>query len=118
MGGLMIGMIVYDRVYDMPARVIGLGGHLVHLERPTGLTWASRWTSVRPATDWEQRQIRAIAELHIRRRRPARAQRHGPLRFAVYGICHGHKLLRSLRRGKAVLIPCRSCRATGRRLVP
>ncbi|MFE2035920.1 hypothetical protein ACFXBB_22205 [Streptomyces scopuliridis] len=118
MDGLTIGMVVYDRVYDMPARVIGFGGHLVHLERPTGLTWASRWTSVRPATDWEQRQLRAIAKLHGRRRLPASTQRHRPARVAACGICNGNRLLRSLRRGKAVIIPCRSCRATGRVLVP
>ncbi|WP_326611896.1 hypothetical protein OG949_22865 [Streptomyces scopuliridis] len=118
MGGLTIGMVVYDRVYDMPGRVTGFAGQLVCLERPTGLAWASRWSSVRPATDWERRQLQAIAKLHAQRRLPARAQRHGPLRFAVCGSCHGHQLLRFLRRGKAVLIPCRSCRATGRRLVP
>ncbi|MFE4371228.1 hypothetical protein ACFRMN_23890 [Streptomyces sp. NPDC056835] len=113
MDGLTIGMVVYDRVYDMPARVIGIGGHLVYLERPTGLTWASRWTSVRPASDWEQRQLRAIAKLHAQRRLPAPAQRRGPARVAACGICHGNRLLRSLCRGKAVIIPCRSCRATG-----
>ncbi|KIF74535.1 hypothetical protein QR77_12195 [Streptomyces sp. 150FB] len=39
-------------------------GPFVHLARPTGLTWQSRWVSVRPGTPYEQRQLRVLAALH------------------------------------------------------
>ncbi|MCL7380743.1 hypothetical protein [Streptomyces sp. 35G-GA-8] len=117
MDGLTVGMVVYDRAYEMPGRVTGFAGHLVCLARPTGLIWAARRTSVRPATDWERRQLSAIAKLHARRRLPAPSRRPGTARFAVCGTCEGGRLLRSLRSGRTVIIPCRSCRATGWLLV-
>jgi hypothetical protein len=57
-------MVVFDRHYEMVGTVEGLVGPLVHLRRPTGLTWQSRWASVRPGTDYERRQLRALAALH------------------------------------------------------
>ncbi|MFJ4918678.1 hypothetical protein [Streptomyces sp. NPDC088725] len=63
-GGLRIGMVVYDRTYDMVGVVDGLAGPLVSISRPTGLTWQSRCMSVRPGTDYERRQLRAIGALH------------------------------------------------------
>ncbi|MFJ4920342.1 hypothetical protein [Streptomyces sp. NPDC088725] len=62
--GLCIGMVVYDRSYDMVGVVDDFAGPLVNLSRPTGLTWTSRWASVRAGTEYERRQLRAIAELH------------------------------------------------------
>ncbi|MFJ4921915.1 hypothetical protein [Streptomyces sp. NPDC088725] len=46
-GGLCAGMVVYDRTYDMVGVVDNFVGPLVSLSRPTGLTWQSRWASVR-----------------------------------------------------------------------
>ncbi|MFJ4920688.1 hypothetical protein [Streptomyces sp. NPDC088725] len=63
-GGLRVGMVVYDRTYDMVGVVDDFAGPLVHLSRPTGLMWASRWASVRQGTAYEQRQLRAIGALH------------------------------------------------------
>lgn len=66
---LRVGQIVYDRYYDMPARITGVEGTVVVLARPTGLVWRSRTVAVRPATAWEQRQLAALAKLHAQRHR-------------------------------------------------
>ncbi|NUS90335.1 MAG: hypothetical protein HOY75_48510 [Streptomyces sp.] len=66
---LAVGMVVYDRHYDMPATVTDFVGPFVCLTRPTGLTWRSHQGSVRPATAYERRQLRAIARLHAQRQR-------------------------------------------------
>ncbi|OMI33867.1 hypothetical protein [Streptomyces sparsogenes] len=66
---LAIGMVVYDRHYDMPATITDFVGPFVCLTRPTGLTWRSPQASVRPATAYERRQLRAIARLHAERQR-------------------------------------------------
>jgi hypothetical protein len=68
-GGLRVGMVVYDRVHEMVAVVDGFAGLFVNLSRPTGLTWQSRWVSVRAGTAYEQRQLRAIAALHMQQRK-------------------------------------------------
>ncbi|MFD5187275.1 hypothetical protein ACFWMU_03810 [Streptomyces sp. NPDC058357] len=60
-------MVVYDRSYGMVGVVDGLAGPVVTLWRPTGLTWQSRWASVRPGTAYERRQLRAIEALHLLR---------------------------------------------------
>jgi hypothetical protein len=62
--GLCVGMVVYDKTYEMVGVVDDFVGHLVCLSRPTGLTWQSRWFSVRQGTPYERRQLRAIAALH------------------------------------------------------
>lgn len=66
---IAVGMVVYDRCFGMPATVTGFDGPLVCLTRPTGLTWRSHCVSVRPATQYERRQLRAIARLHAQRQR-------------------------------------------------
>ncbi|MEU1667865.1 hypothetical protein ABZ547_30685 [Streptomyces sparsogenes] len=66
---LTIGMVVYDRHYDMPATITDFVGPFVCLTRPTGLTWRAPQASVRPATAYERRQLRAIARLHAERQR-------------------------------------------------
>ncbi|MFJ4921064.1 hypothetical protein [Streptomyces sp. NPDC088725] len=66
---LTVGMVVYDRAYDMIGVVDAITGPVVSLSRPTGLTWQSRWFSVRRGTEYEQRQLRAIANLHILRQK-------------------------------------------------
>lgn len=57
-------MVAYDRAYEMVGMIDGFAGPLVILSRPTGLTWSSRWVSVRQGTEYERRQLRALAELH------------------------------------------------------
>ncbi|NUS85791.1 MAG: hypothetical protein HOY75_24465 [Streptomyces sp.] len=66
---LAVGMVVYDRHYDMPATIADFDGPMVCLTRPTGLEWRSHCVSVRPATGYERRQLRAIARLHAQRQR-------------------------------------------------
>ncbi|MEU5105663.1 hypothetical protein AB0H07_25855 [Streptomyces sp. NPDC021354] len=66
---LAIGMAVYDRHADMPGTITDFVGPFVCLTRPTGLTWRSHQVSVRPATAYERRQLRAIARLHAQRQR-------------------------------------------------
>jgi hypothetical protein len=62
--GLCIGMVVYDRRYEMVGVVDDFVGPFVNLSRPTGLTWQSRWVSVRQGTPHELRQLKAIGALH------------------------------------------------------
>ncbi|MVO86089.1 hypothetical protein GPA10_15335 [Streptomyces sp. p1417] len=57
-------MVVYDRSYEMPARVTGFDGSRVALVRPAGLTWSVPPGAIRPATAAERRQLRALAALH------------------------------------------------------
>ncbi|GAA2361850.1 hypothetical protein [Streptomyces cuspidosporus] len=66
---LAVGMVVYDRRYEMPGTIADFDGPMVCLTRPTGLAWRSHCASVRPATAYERRQLRAIARLHAQRRR-------------------------------------------------
>ncbi|GAA2335092.1 hypothetical protein ACI2L4_11070 [Streptomyces sparsogenes] len=66
---LAVGMVVYDRHYDMPATIADFDGPMVCLTRPTGLEWRTHCASVRPATQYERRQLRAIAKLHAQRQR-------------------------------------------------
>ncbi|WP_236710644.1 hypothetical protein [Streptomyces sp. 150FB] len=67
--GLCVGMVVYDKTYEMVGVVDAFVGQLVYLSRPTGLTWQTRWFSVRQGTPYEQRQLRAIGALHRLRRK-------------------------------------------------
>jgi hypothetical protein len=62
--GLSIGMVVYDRTYEMVACVDGFDGPFVRLARPTGLQWQTRWVSVRAGTEYEHRQLNAIGALY------------------------------------------------------
>lgn len=66
---LAVGMIVYCRRYEMPARVVGTEDLEVHLVRPSGMTWKSYRMYVRPASDRERRQYGALAKLQIQRER-------------------------------------------------
>lgn len=65
--GLKIGSVVYDSCMDMPATVAEINGPMFSLVRPTKFRWQTRWTAVRPATEYEQ--LRAIARLHAQRLR-------------------------------------------------
>ncbi|MGY0060220.1 hypothetical protein ACWY4P_27365 [Streptomyces sp. LZ34] len=64
---LAVGVVVYDRRYEMPGTIADFDGPMVCLTRPTGLAWRSHCVSVRPATPNERRQLRAIARLHAQR---------------------------------------------------
>ncbi|NUS83544.1 MAG: hypothetical protein HOY75_12545 [Streptomyces sp.] len=66
---LAVGMVVYDRRYEMPGTIADFDGPMVCLIRPTGLAWRSHCASVRPATAYERRQLQAIARLHAQRQR-------------------------------------------------
>lgn len=65
---IKIGMIVYDGIKDMPARVKAIEGKNFRLERPAGLQWTSRFLKLRRATDREVSQFRAITKLNTRQR--------------------------------------------------
>lgn len=60
---LRVGMAVFDPGLEMPGYVDALYGGVVRVIRPSGLTWEARRISVRPATEWEERQLRALAWL-------------------------------------------------------
>ncbi|MEV7086773.1 hypothetical protein AB0O07_12870 [Streptomyces sp. NPDC093085] len=64
LGELRLGMVVFDRRYDMPGEIAGFAGPLVHLIRPTGLHWEANRFSLRLATPYEKRQLRALGALH------------------------------------------------------
>lgn len=58
------GRVVYDRAYEMVARVVGWEGSRVALVRPAGLTWSVALVHLRPATPYEIKQLDALAKLH------------------------------------------------------
>ncbi|WP_030569332.1 hypothetical protein [Streptomyces aureocirculatus] len=63
------GMVVYDRVYQMPAVVRRVDGLYVELSRPTGMEWRVAFYRLRRATEWEHRQLVAVGRLHRQRQR-------------------------------------------------
>src|SRR5262245_41936565 len=60
---IVTGSVVYDRDTDMVGVVRGVSGFLVRLERPTHLTWDVSYTRLRPGTEWEVKQLHALAKL-------------------------------------------------------
>ncbi|MFI6699582.1 hypothetical protein ACIBJC_11505 [Streptomyces sp. NPDC050509] len=69
---LRVGMAVFDHRTDMPGFIRCFAGSVVHLVRPSGHTWEAPRLSVRPATEREQTQLRALAALRRKQRPPAR----------------------------------------------
>lgn len=67
--GIRPGTVVFDRTYDMPGTVREVDGAFVVLDRPTGMTWRVHYRHLRRATDWERRQLPALARLHAQRLR-------------------------------------------------
>ncbi len=61
------GAAVYDLGDEMPGVVAGCHGPRVRLVRPTGRQWDAYWNRLRPATDRERDQLRALARLHRER---------------------------------------------------
>ncbi|MFF2812722.1 hypothetical protein ACFVT2_37250 [Streptomyces sp. NPDC058000] len=64
-----VGTVVYDRDSGMVGMVRGVGALLAHLERPTHLTWETPYTRLRPGTEWERKQLVALARLQRDRER-------------------------------------------------
>ncbi|MBT2527718.1 hypothetical protein J7E91_20390 [Streptomyces sp. ISL-99] len=56
-------MVVVDRDDDMVGRVRAVHGKYVEIERPAGLRWTTNYTRLRRATEYEARQLRALAKL-------------------------------------------------------
>lgn len=63
------GRIVVDKDRDMVARVDEVDGRWVEVSRPTGLSWRVSRIRLRPGTEREARQLRAIGRLHQQQRR-------------------------------------------------
>ncbi len=63
------GAAVYDRAYEMPARVRNVYATLIEIARPAGMTWCVHPRRLRPATAHEIRQLTALAALHRQQRR-------------------------------------------------
>ncbi|MFJ4922047.1 hypothetical protein [Streptomyces sp. NPDC088725] len=61
---IAIGAVVFDGDAEMPGTVRDIVGDYVDLERPTGRAWRARFRRLRPATDWERRQLAAVGALH------------------------------------------------------
>ncbi|MEW1719852.1 hypothetical protein [Streptomyces sp. NPDC093109] len=64
---LVVGMAVWDPGREMPGVVYKLYGNLACLIRPFGKSWNAVAARVRPATDRECQQLRALAKLHRER---------------------------------------------------
>lgn len=61
---LKVGAVVFDRDYEMPGVVRTVDAPFVEIYRPTGLLWRVHFRRLRPASDWERRQLVAIGKLH------------------------------------------------------
>ncbi|MGW7004977.1 hypothetical protein ACWGCW_19765 [Streptomyces sp. NPDC054933] len=64
-----VGMLVFDRDYDMPGKVRNVDGKFIEIERPTGYVWRQNYLRLRRATEREERQLDAIRRLHAVRQR-------------------------------------------------
>ncbi|MBD0712584.1 hypothetical protein BU196_00510 [Streptomyces sp. CBMA370] len=64
-----VGMVVFDKDFEMPATVDGKDGRFIELVRPTGRRWRASIIRLRPATAWERRQLIAVGRLHAQRQR-------------------------------------------------
>ncbi|MFE2940260.1 hypothetical protein ACFXKG_14535 [Streptomyces sp. NPDC059255] len=71
---LRVGMAVFDPRADMPGVIRSFAGSTVWLIRPAGHTWQAARVSLRPATQRERVQLRALATLHRKQQRPAGQQ--------------------------------------------
>ncbi|MGW0312349.1 hypothetical protein [Streptomyces flavidovirens] len=60
---ITLGMVVYDRVNETAARVRGVRGRDVELQRPGGTPWTVNYIRLRRATPHEVRQIVALGKL-------------------------------------------------------
>ncbi|MBD0746721.1 hypothetical protein [Streptomyces sp. CBMA152] len=66
---ITLGMVLFDRDYEMPGTVRGIDAFMVEMERPTGLIWRSHFRRLRPASEWERKQLVAVGRLHQVRQR-------------------------------------------------
>lgn len=60
---ITIGAAVYDRSREMPGVVRDIVDRNIILERPSGLVWSVSYRRLRPATEYEQNQLRALRRL-------------------------------------------------------
>lgn len=60
---ISIGAVVFDRDDEMVGMVSNITGAAISLERPTGRKWLKSYRRLRPATERENRQLRALAKL-------------------------------------------------------
>ncbi len=67
---IRVGVVVVDRYSDLPGTVQSIDGRYVKVERPSGRVWDFYYRRLRPATEYEKRQLAALDRLH-------RQQRHG-----------------------------------------
>ncbi|MFD9862791.1 hypothetical protein [Streptomyces alboflavus] len=70
-----VGEAVYDRGTGLPWKIKCLNGQRVTLVRPSGLEVVANRLSVRPATPWQKRQLKALANFHKQRMLAAEIQR-------------------------------------------
>jgi len=66
---VVAGTVVFDKDCEMPGVVDGREDRVVFLSRPTGRKWRVYWSRVRPATEWEKRQLVAVGRLHALRQK-------------------------------------------------
>ncbi|MEV6764805.1 hypothetical protein AB0N16_30020 [Streptomyces sp. NPDC051105] len=66
---VVVGSVAFDRDYEMPGRVRLVDAPFIELDRPTGLAWRVHYRRIRPATEWEQRQLVAVGRLHRQRKK-------------------------------------------------
>ncbi|MDJ0461982.1 hypothetical protein [Streptomyces sp. H27-C3] len=64
-----VGSVIFDRDYEMPGTVREVDAPFIEMSRPTGLTWRVHFRRLRPATEWEQRQLVAVGRLHRQRQK-------------------------------------------------
>ncbi|WP_434593572.1 hypothetical protein [Streptomyces sp. A5-4] len=66
---IRVGAVIFDRDYEMPGTVREVDAPFIEMSRPTGLAWRVHFRRLRPATDWEQRQLVAVGRLHKQRQK-------------------------------------------------
>ncbi|GGO49690.1 hypothetical protein GCM10012286_48220 [Streptomyces lasiicapitis] len=71
-----VGAAVYDRGTGLPWKIKHLDGRRVTLVRPSGFEVVANRLSLRPATPWQKRQLKALANFHKQREIAAQVQRH------------------------------------------
>ncbi|MFI6699867.1 hypothetical protein ACIBJC_12970 [Streptomyces sp. NPDC050509] len=72
---LRVGTAVFDPRADMPGVIRSFAGSAAWLIRPSGHTWQATLVAIRPATERERLQLRALAALHRKQQGPAGKRR-------------------------------------------
>ncbi len=66
---IRIGAVVVDRYSEVPGTVQSIDGRYINVIRPAGRVWCLHYRRVRPATDYEKRQLVALSRLRRQQRR-------------------------------------------------